>query len=98
MTPERHQRVYALFEAALRCDPAGRQVLLDERCAGDPELRAEVERLLAQDTKAERGGFLAPPIPPGRGDEGHRPALLGLRGLDIPSSARTAATRSSWSA
>src|SRR5262249_39139665 len=83
MTLERDQRVYTLFEAALRCDPAGRQALLEEACAGDPALRAEVERLLAQDTEAERGGFLAPPTPPGWGDEGHRPALLGLRGLDI---------------
>jgi len=59
MTPERGQRVYADFEAALNCDAAGRAALLDELCAGDPELRAEVERLLAQDAEAAQDRFLA---------------------------------------
>ena len=49
MTPERGQRIYEVFQAALGCDPAGRPALLDGLCAGDPELRAEVERLLARD-------------------------------------------------
>ena len=61
MTPERGQPIYAVFETALKCDPAGRAALLDERCADDPKLRAEVERLLVQDTEAERDGFLATP-------------------------------------
>ena len=52
-------------------------------CGDDPELRAEVERLLADDERASRDGFLTDPSPPGRGDQGRRPALLGLRGLDI---------------
>ena len=51
MTPERGQRVYAIFEEGLRCDPAGRAALLDELCAGNAELRAEVERLLADDER-----------------------------------------------
>ena len=55
MTPERGERVYEVFEAALECDPAGRAALLDELCGGDPELRAEVERLLADDERAEPG-------------------------------------------
>jgi serine/threonine protein kinase len=58
MSPERDRRVYALFDETLRCDPAGRRALLEERCAGDPELRTEVERLLAWDDEAEREGFL----------------------------------------
>ena len=66
MTPERGQRVYAVFEAALNCDPAGRAAMLDERCTGDPELRAEVERLLGQDTEAEKDRFLATPVSTGR--------------------------------
>jgi len=61
MTPERSQRVYAVFEAALRCDLAGRAALLEELCAGDPELRAEVERLLARDAEAGRDCFMATP-------------------------------------
>ena len=66
MSPERGQRVYAVFEAALKCDPAGRAALLEELCAGDPELRVEVERLLAQDAEAERDRFLATPASTGR--------------------------------
>ena len=61
MRPECGQRIHAVFEAALKSDPDGRAALLEELCAGDPELRAEVERLLVQDAKAERDGFLATP-------------------------------------
>ncbi len=61
MTPERGQRVYVVFEAALKCDPAGRSAVLEELCAGDTELRAEVQLLLAQDAEAERGRFMASP-------------------------------------
>jgi hypothetical protein len=83
MNPERGQRVYTIFEAALRCDPAGRAALLETLCGDDTELRAEVERLLADDERASRDRFLADQSPPGQGAEGHRPGLLGLRGLDI---------------
>jgi WD40 repeat protein/tRNA A-37 threonylcarbamoyl transferase component Bud32 len=83
MNPERNQRVYTVFEAALRCDPAGRAALLDTLCGEDTELHAEVERLLADDERASRDRFLATPIPPGQGELGHRHALLGLRGLDV---------------
>ena len=61
MTTERGQRVYAAFEAVLKCDPTRRAVLLEGLCIGDPELRAEVERLLAQHAEAERDRFLATP-------------------------------------
>jgi hypothetical protein len=58
MSPERDERIYAIFCEALRCDPAGRAALLDEMCASDPELRADVERLLAVDEFLEsRDGF-----------------------------------------
>ena len=61
MTSKRGERVYAVFEAALNRDAAGRAALLRELCAGDPELRAEVERLLTRDAEAERDRFLATP-------------------------------------
>ncbi len=61
MTPDWWQRVYELFNESLRLAPDDRQALLAARCAGDPELRAEVERLLSQDAAAERDDFLAPP-------------------------------------
>jgi serine/threonine protein kinase len=57
--------------------------LLETLCGDDTELRAEVERLLADDERASRDRFLTDPSPPGGGDEGQRPGLLGLRGLDI---------------
>jgi WD40 repeat protein len=60
MTPNRGDQVYAVFEAALKCEPAGRAARLDELCTADPDLRAEVERLLAQDEQASRDRFLAP--------------------------------------
>src|SRR5215510_5125757 len=47
MTPERWQQIEQLVQAALECDPADRTALLDRECAGDPELRAEVESLIA---------------------------------------------------
>jgi ribosomal protein S27E len=59
------------------CGPA-RQAVRRET-----ELRAEVERLLADDERASRDRFLTDPLPPGRDDAGHRPGLLGLRDLDI---------------
>ncbi len=61
MTPERWQRVCILFAAAMRCDPEGRETLLHEACGDDPDLRAEVERLLADDRAASRDGFLDVP-------------------------------------
>jgi eukaryotic-like serine/threonine-protein kinase len=43
----RWQRVKDLFAAALEKDAAERNVFLDEACAAEPELRAEVDSLLA---------------------------------------------------
>src|SRR5689334_3134268 len=60
MTPERWRRVDELFDAALRIDPAGRESWLRGAC-GDDDLRAEVGRLLVQDARAARDGFLTPP-------------------------------------
>ena len=48
MTPERNQRVMALFEAACERSVEGRAAFLDEACAGDQALRSEVEELLAE--------------------------------------------------
>src|SRR5205085_8808334 len=39
--------------------PAGRAAFLDRACAGDPDLRRQVDELLA--AHAEAGGFLEPP-------------------------------------
>ncbi|MGD1097422.1 MAG: protein kinase [Bryobacteraceae bacterium] len=50
MTPERWHQIKALYHAALEHEPGERGVFLAEACAGDAELRAEVESLLAQDS------------------------------------------------
>src|ERR1700737_4784682 len=45
-TSERHQRLRAIFEAALEHDPSAREDYLDHSCADDLELRRQVARLL----------------------------------------------------
>lgn len=56
MQAERWQQVERLFHAALKHAPDERAVLLAEACAGDEELRHEVESLLAE--YARTGGVL----------------------------------------
>jgi tetratricopeptide (TPR) repeat protein/tRNA A-37 threonylcarbamoyl transferase component Bud32 len=60
MTPEGWRRIKDCFEAVLGVPPAERASLLDRLCAGDAELRAEVERLLVEYDKA--GGPLDRPV------------------------------------
>ncbi len=55
MTPERWQQIEKLFHAALERTPKERAAFLADVCAGDEELRREVESLLATH---ERGGNL----------------------------------------
>src|ERR1051325_3768269 len=50
MKPERWQRVEDLYHAARECDSGQRNVFLRHACAGDEDLRREVESLLAQDS------------------------------------------------
>ncbi len=61
MTPERWQRISEVFHRVRQSDPEGRDTLLHEACGEDTELRAEVERLLADDAGASRDGFLDVP-------------------------------------
>ena len=56
---ERWQRVEQVLDAALTSDPSSWSSVLDEKCSGDPELRAEVEALLAKLPQAS--GFLSTP-------------------------------------
>ncbi|HZI17063.1 MAG TPA: protein kinase [Pyrinomonadaceae bacterium] len=60
MSPERWQQVEEIFSEAVDL-PAGpeRASFLDLRCGDDPELRAEVERLISADERA--GDFIAEP-------------------------------------
>ncbi|HEX6183590.1 MAG TPA: protein kinase [Pyrinomonadaceae bacterium] len=47
MTPERWRRIKELFHAAVELAPEERGAFLDANCAGDAEVRAEVESLVA---------------------------------------------------
>ena len=57
--PERWRRIETLLDEAFERPAGERRGFLDEACAGDPELRAQMEALLAADEEA--GGFLATP-------------------------------------
>jgi len=59
-TPERHNKVYELFVKARELDADKRRAFLDEACADDPALRAEVESRLAQ--QGDLGDFLEKPV------------------------------------
>jgi serine/threonine protein kinase len=59
MTPERYQQIGALFDEALECFPEERASFLERACGADAELRAEVEKLLANHSQS--GEFLSRP-------------------------------------
>src|SRR6516225_9972958 len=52
LTPERWAQIEDLFHRAAECDLENRPSLLAKECAGDPELRREVESLLANEKSA----------------------------------------------
>jgi non-specific serine/threonine protein kinase/serine/threonine-protein kinase len=73
MTEERRARVRALFDEAAELPSGERRAFLDAACPGDPDLRAEVEGLLALDPGTPDGRteetflkspLLRPPEPP----------------------------------
>src|SRR6185369_11649590 len=53
MKPDRWRKVDELFEAVLEHPPNDRASFLDSACADDPELRREVEKMIAFDRHAE---------------------------------------------
>jgi eukaryotic-like serine/threonine-protein kinase len=54
MTPERWQQVDKLLQQALEREPSQRASFLDEACAGDEELRQEVESLLGYENQGQQ--------------------------------------------
>lgn len=54
MTPERWQKITAIFEAALERDDGARSAYVKEACGDDRELRREVEAMLASHDQASR--------------------------------------------
>jgi serine/threonine-protein kinase len=73
MTEQGPQRVRSLFEQVADLPPAEQRAFLDACCAGDPDLRARVEHLLACDAQfrasAGPAGWLDSPVvsPPAMG-------------------------------
>jgi hypothetical protein len=59
MTPERWRQIEGLCREAMDRDATERNRFLEQACAGDDELRGEVESLLSKQTNA--GSFLAEP-------------------------------------
>ena len=53
MTPEHWEQVALLHRAALQYEESRRAAFLHDACAGDEDLRREVESLLAYEGKAE---------------------------------------------
>ena len=63
MTPERWKQVEEIFQTALDLAPNERPQYIERVCAGDAELRHEVEAMLAQHRRAEEvDGFLEPTL------------------------------------
>jgi serine/threonine-protein kinase len=60
MTPKRWSQIGAIFDAALEVEPQKRRAFVVDACAGDEELRLEVERMIAEDERSR--GFLDRPL------------------------------------
>ena len=60
MTPARLQTIKEIFHAALDCEPDQLNAFLDETCAGDEVLHANVEALLASHRQV--GNFIETPV------------------------------------
>ena len=59
MKPERWGKIESIFHKALEAEESRRAAVLDESCAGDEDLRREVESLLAHHSEA--GSFIETP-------------------------------------
>src|SRR6266851_10179576 len=59
MKPDRWNKIESIFHKALDAEESRRGAVLEESCAGDEELRREVESLLAQHENA--GNFIETP-------------------------------------
>jgi serine/threonine protein kinase/Tol biopolymer transport system component len=59
MKPERWGRIESIFHKALEAEESRRAAVLEESCAGDEDLRREVESLLAHHSEA--GSFIETP-------------------------------------
>ena len=58
MNPERWRQIEQVLDGALELGASERRSFLDQACAGDNELRQEVEALLANESKVEGNNTL----------------------------------------
>jgi eukaryotic-like serine/threonine-protein kinase len=78
MTPQRARDVERICQAALEQEPSARAAFLGEACAGDDDLRRDVESLLAHESGAT--GFLSTPaVAVADRLSGSSPSLIGGR-------------------
>ncbi|MET0626423.1 MAG: protein kinase [Pyrinomonadaceae bacterium] len=75
MTPERWKQVEGIFDAAMDLAPEEREAYLARACAGDAELRRQVEMLIRSDEQA--GAFIEEPAVAGVIGETARGAVAG---------------------
>jgi serine/threonine protein kinase len=59
MDAQRWNLIQAIFAEALECDSGERGKVIERACAGDPALRAEVERLLHNNEHVQSQNFLS---------------------------------------
>ena len=81
MNPERFQRVGELYHAALERPADQRAAFLEQACAGDIELRHEVQSLLA--AQAEAGAFMATAADAGSDTQPACPAGVSFTGRTL---------------
>jgi hypothetical protein len=62
MSSEHHARIEEIFNAALEMPEHERRGFLDEACGMDASLRAEVERLLAEEGTATLAAAIGRPL------------------------------------
>ncbi len=77
MNSDRYEKVAQIFHLVTDRPSQERAALLDETCAGDEELRREVEELLASDSAAEHVENIAPRLAAGLLAEGQDEERVG---------------------
>ncbi len=86
MTPQRYQHLKQVFLEACNLEPGTREAFLQQTCAGDPDLKCQVEILLADDTAtATLASSVAVAPPRAHANEpGRRPPSIPDYDLIIP--------------
>src|SRR5262249_30744143 len=79
MTPERWKKVEEIFESALEQPPSERAAFLETACAGDRELRRQVETLLLALEQAGTSAVFPPLNTPVSDAPATPPSVIGKR-------------------